>query len=108
MTDALADPTRKLPLAGCVNFRDLGGYPTADGGRGRWRRLFRADGLTRLDDRDCALLGELGLATVIDLRTVGEVENRGRFPQDSVAVQYHHLPLTDVLPPPEDLARYGE
>src|SRR5258708_1091664 len=100
MTAPLPDPPRNLPPPGSVNFRDRGGSPAGDGRRVRWRRLFRADGLTRLDDRDCALLGELGLATVIDLRTVGEVENRGRFPQDSVAVQYHHLPLTDVLPPP--------
>jgi len=108
MTEALDDPARKLPLAGCVNFRDLGGYPTADGRRVRWRRLFRADGLTRLDDQDGALLNELGLHTVIDLRTPGEVETRGSFPHDLVAVDYHHLPLTDVLPPPEDLQRYVE
>jgi protein-tyrosine phosphatase len=108
VTEALDDPTRKLAMAGCVNFRDLGGYPTTDGRRVRWRRLFRADGLTRLDDQDCALLADLGLTTVIDLRTVGEVENRGRFPLESVDVDYHHLPLTDVLPPPEDLGRYNE
>jgi protein-tyrosine phosphatase len=108
MTDALTDPTRKLPLSGCVNFRDLGGYPTTDGRRVRWRRLFRADGLTRLDAEDCARLVELGLTTVIDLRTVGELEGRGRFPDDVVPVDYHHLPLTDVLPPPEDLERYRE
>src|SRR5579872_47636 len=102
------DPVRRLPLAGCVNFRDLGGYPTQDGRQVRWRRLFRADGLARLHEADLALLGELGLATVIDLRTVGELEGRGSFPHDVVPVDYHHLPLTDVLPPPEDLHRYGE
>ncbi len=109
MSSALEDdPVRRLPLAGCVNFRDLGGYPTLDGQRVRWRRLFRADGLARLHEADLALLGELGLATVIDLRTVGELEGRGSFPHDVVPVDYHHLPLTDVLPPPEDLHRYGE
>ena len=108
MGSALDDPARKLPMSGCVNFRDLGGYPTHDGRRVRWRRLFRADGLARLEQGDLALLGELGLATVIDLRTVGELEGRGRFPQDAVPVEYHHLPLTDVLPPPEDLNRYNE
>jgi protein-tyrosine phosphatase len=106
--DPVADPLRKLSLAGCVNFRDLGGYPTADGKRLRWRALFRADGLSRLDAEDCAQLAALGLATVIDLRTVGEVEQRGRFPEDAFEVEYHHLPLTDVLPPQEDLSRYDE
>jgi protein-tyrosine phosphatase len=101
-------PTRKLDLRGCVNFRDLGGYPAADGTRLRWRRLFRADGLSRLDEDDCALLAELGLATVIDLRTIGELEERGRFPEHHFSVEYHHLPLTDVLPPQDELERYDE
>ncbi len=37
-------PGRQLPMSGCFNFRDLGGYPTHDGQKVRWRRLFRADG----------------------------------------------------------------
>jgi protein-tyrosine phosphatase len=102
------EPDRKIALAGCVNFRDLGGYPTSDGRRVRWRMLFRADGLARLGEDDYVLLGELGLTTVIDLRTVSELETRGRFALDALPVDYHHLPLTDVLPPPEDLSRYGE
>jgi protein-tyrosine phosphatase len=102
------NPDRKLTLSGCVNFRDLGGYPGAEGRRIRWRRLFRADGLSRLDAADCALLADLGLTTVIDLRTLGEVEERGRFPEDAFAVEYHHLPLTDVLPPTDELERYDE
>jgi len=108
VTDAVAEPRRKLSLSGCVNFRDLGGYPTADGHRIRWRTLFRADGLAALDADDCSQLAAFGLATVIDLRTVGEVEQRGRFPLETFAVEYHHLPLTDVLPPQEDLSRYDE
>lgn len=108
VTDAMAQPQRKLTLSGCVNFRDLGGYPGADGRTIRWRRLFRADGLTRLDEDDCAQLAALGLATVIDLRTKGEVEERGRFPEEAFEVEYHHLPLTDVLPPTADLSRYDE
>jgi len=104
----MAHPQRKLTLSGCVNFRDLGGYPVADGRSIRWRQLFRADGLTRLDEEDCAQLAALGLTTVIDLRTNGEVEQRGRFPEDAFEVEYHHLPLTDVLPPTEDLSRYDE
>ena len=108
MSDAPVQPPRRLTLTGCVNFRDLGGYPGAEGRALRWRRLFRADGLTRLDEDDCAQLADLGLATVIDLRTKGEVEERGRFPEDAFEVEYHHLPLTDVLPPTEDLSRYDE
>ncbi len=108
MSDVLAQPPRRLTFAGCVNFRDLGGYPGVGGRTIRWRRLFRADGLTRLDEDDCAQLADLGLSTVIDLRTQGEVEQRGQFPHEIFEVEYHHLPLTDVLPPTEDLSRYDE
>ena len=36
-------PKRRVEIEGCNNFRDLGGYPTSDGRRVRWRVLFRAD-----------------------------------------------------------------
>lgn len=99
---------RHLALAGCYNFRDLGGYPTEDGGHLRWRRLFRADGLTQLTEDDCAILTKLGLATVIDLRTASEVGDRGRFPVETVEVDYHHLPLTQSIPGTEEVPDWGE
>ncbi len=101
-------PSRTLELEGCVNFRDLGGYETRDGRFTAWRRLFRADGLNRLTDADHAVLVGLGVATVIDLRTVEEAEQRGRFPVDAVPVTYVDLPLTDVLPSPEELPEWSE
>ena len=91
-------PSRTLEFEGCVNFRDLGGYRTTDGRMVAWRTLFRADGLNKLTDADLAQLTDLGLATVIDLRTLDEAEQRGSFPVDRVAVTYVGLPLTDVLP----------
>ena len=78
------------------------------GGHLAWRRLFRADGLTRLNEDDCAALTELGLATVIDLRTASEVNDRGRFPTETVEVEYHHLPLTDSIPGTEEVPDWGE
>jgi protein-tyrosine phosphatase len=93
---------------GCVNFRDLGGYRTADGRMVAWRTLFRADGLNKLTDADVAQLGELGLATVIDLRTLDEAEQRGSFPVERVPVTYLGLPLTDVLPATEELPDWKE
>ncbi len=67
---------RKLPLEGPRNFRDLGGYPTADGRRVRWGQVFRADSLAELTDADVAYLGRLGLARVIDLRGDSEIQER--------------------------------
>jgi protein-tyrosine phosphatase len=100
--------TRHVTLAGCFNFRDLGGYETEDGRVLRWKRLYRADGLTRLSAQDCAILTELGLATVIDLRTNDEVDQRGKFPVEVVEVEYHHLPLSDSIPGTEEIRDWGE
>jgi protein-tyrosine phosphatase len=99
-----SEPSRTLVFDGCFNFRDLGGYPTADGRRTRWRRLFRADGLSRLTENDLSTLAALGVVTVIDLRTDLEADTQGRFPRDVAGVTYHHLPLTDTLPGEEESA----
>jgi protein-tyrosine phosphatase len=101
-------PSRNLEFEGCVNFRDLGGYATTDGRTVAWRRLFRADGLNKLSDSDLAQLAELGLSTVIDLRTLDEAEQRGSFPVDRFPVSYVGLPLTDVLPATETLSDWRE
>ncbi|MEI7858434.1 MAG: tyrosine-protein phosphatase [Acidimicrobiales bacterium] len=101
-------PSRTLEFEGCVNFRDLGGYRTADGRMVAWRRLFRADGLNKLTPGDRKQLVDLGLTTVIDLRTLDEAEQRGSFPVDDVPVRYVGLPLTDVLPATEDLPDWKE
>jgi protein-tyrosine phosphatase len=50
----------------------------------------------------------MGLATVIDLRTHDEAEQRGRFPVEEMAVRYLRLPLTDVLPATSELPSWGE
>jgi protein-tyrosine phosphatase len=94
---------RHIALLGAVNFRDLGGYRTADGRRTRWRTLFRADGLSSLETSDLQVIRELGITTVIDLRTSAELE-RGRFPVETVPVDYHHLPLLDEVPDPDSFA----
>lgn len=65
---------RRFELEGAKNFRDFGGYPTSNGSRVAWRRLFRSDLLSDLTDNDLVLVGNLGLRTVCDLR--GEEERR--------------------------------
>ncbi len=100
--------TGTVDLDGCVNFRDIGGYATADGGRVRRGRLYRADGLNRLSDRDIDTLRALDVRTVVDLRTPSEAETRGNFPVDRLPVTFVALPLTDVLPAPEELPEWKE
>jgi protein-tyrosine phosphatase len=87
---------RTIDLAGCHNFRDVGGYPTADGRQVRWRQVFRSDALHHLTSADVARLSdEIGLGTIIDLRSTGELESEGRGPLGNEAMTFHHLPLFD-------------
>lgn len=64
--------TRRIPLEGAVNFRDLGGYRTADDRFVRWGLVYRTDHLTALTARDYDDIGRLGIRLVCDLRTPGE------------------------------------
>ena len=87
---------RLIPLDGCLNFRDLGGYPTRDGRRVRWRQLFRSDALHLLSAADVAhLRDELRIGDVVDLRSTGEIKTDGRGPLEAEPIRFHHLPLFD-------------
>jgi protein-tyrosine phosphatase len=94
---------RRILLQNVHNFRDLGGYPTEDGRTTRWRVLFRADALHRLDADELDQLRPLGIRTVIDLRSPAELA-LGRFPVEDHPVSFHHLPVVDAAAAPEDLA----
>ena len=67
---------RHVPLEGCLNLRDLGGYGTADGRRVRFGCLFRSDELHALTDADLEAVGALGIRVVFDLRNVDERDAR--------------------------------
>ena len=108
MVSSSVSDSRFVDLEGCFNFRDLGGYRTAGGQTVRWRRLFRADGLQRLTDEDRRDLGDLGLRTVIDLRSGDELTERGRIAWPAPGLAYHHLPMFDVLPDREEFPTWVE
>lgn len=74
MDDPAEERQRCIALTGATNFRDLGGYPTANGGRTKWRLVFRSDALHRLTHEDVAAVQELGVRTVFDLRRQEECD----------------------------------
>ncbi|MEU8762173.1 tyrosine-protein phosphatase [Streptomyces sp. NPDC048659] len=77
--------TRHVTFDRLHNFRDLGGYRTADGGTVRWRTLYRSDSLAKLAGpgagADLERFRALGVATVIDLRYPWEIAAKGRHPE---------------------------
>jgi protein tyrosine/serine phosphatase len=87
--------TRWLDLDGVVNARDVGGLPLADGGQLASGRLLRSDNLQDLSDDDVrTLVDDLGLHTVIDLRTGAELQLEGPGPLagvDTVRIEHRSL-----------------
>jgi protein-tyrosine phosphatase len=83
---------RHIPFARLHNFRDLGGYPAADGQVVRWRRLYRSDSLGKLAGEDWDRFRALGVGTVIDLRYPWEIDAKGRVPEHP-GLTYHNLSI---------------
>lgn len=63
---------RILALEGSRNFRDLGGYPAADGRTVRWGMLFRSGALSGLTEAGFAAFRARNIRTVCDFRTERE------------------------------------
>jgi hypothetical protein len=77
---APATPDRILRWDGCVNVRDLGGLPLADGGETAYRVVVRADWLPGLSEVGRRALVDYGVSLVVDLRPDGEHESDGNDP----------------------------
>ena len=85
-----------LPLEGCFNFRDLGGYATASGRKVKPGMLFRSDALQHLTAQDAKYVREtLGLATVVDFRNTHEVARDGRSDAAIPWVNYFNEPVLE-------------
>jgi protein-tyrosine phosphatase len=95
-----------IELEGAVNVRDLGDLPTEDGQKTARARLLRADNLQELSAADITkLVRDIGVTTIVDLRSSNELAAEGPAPLDGVAgVRHAHHPVlpevgtsTDVI-----------
>ena len=96
---------RRILLCGMENLRDLGGYPLA--GRGserftRWGSLYRGDLPKQVTQADRQRLRELGITTVVDLRSAEEIERKPDPLAQEPGIRYLHCPLAGDAgcPPP--------
>jgi protein-tyrosine phosphatase len=71
--DLADDRGRHIPVQGTLNFRDVGGLEVEGGGVVARRTLFRSDALHKVEAAGSRMLSELGLRTVLDLRTLEEL-----------------------------------
>lgn len=85
---------RHIRFDGALNFRDIGGYPTGNGGTVRWDAVYRSAALHDMTERDARKAStELGVRTVLDLRGPAEFERAPAFGPlvDSGQVTRHHV-----------------
>jgi protein-tyrosine phosphatase len=75
----------KVRLDGQPNFRDLGGFETADGRQVKSGAVYRSGELAHLTDEDVATLEEMGIRTVVNFLLPEEIEKNGpdRLPADT-------------------------
>jgi len=87
---------RVIHLKGTTNTRDIGGYQTSDHRTLRWRQIIRSENLSRLTADDFHQLEEMGVKTVIDLRTDREAEQSPTVWQGEHPPQFYHFPIGDA------------
>lgn len=84
--------SRHIKFEHVINFRDLGGYRARDGYTVAWRRLFRSGEFRNMTRSDFNLLtGEIGVTSVIDLRSSIEVERQGVGLLSEADIRYHNI-----------------
>lgn len=88
---------RQIQADGVQNLRDVGGYPTVDGRRTRWRTLLRSGSLHGLSPAAVERLVIEGVRTVVDLRRPTEVNDRPDISFSGKGVAYLNVPLYDVF-----------
>ncbi|MGI5888806.1 MAG: tyrosine-protein phosphatase [Oscillospiraceae bacterium] len=84
---------RRYPISCARNVRDLGGYPTQNGGVTKFGVFIRSNMWDDAPDQDIALIKSAGVTTVIDLRSSDEVERHPHPLNESRGFDYHNVPL---------------
>src|ERR1700691_1959828 len=59
---------RHVVLQGAANFRDIGGYTTADGHHVKWGEIYRSADISKLTDADLEILKGRKITYDVDLR----------------------------------------
>ncbi|MXY87885.1 MAG: tyrosine-protein phosphatase [Dehalococcoidia bacterium] len=81
-------------VEGAVNFRDLGGYHTADGLVVRSGLVYRSGMMHTITPAGLVTLREaLGIRTVVDLRNAQELDADGTSPFEDYGVEWRNAPI---------------
>lgn len=82
---------KRLKLEKAYNVRDLGGFETENKEITKWNVLFRSDNLCQLTKEDWNSLKEHNIKTIIDLRSLSEINVQDYAVPENIT--YIHSPL---------------
>ncbi|MDW3192935.1 MAG: tyrosine-protein phosphatase [Cytophagales bacterium] len=87
---------RQIKFEKVLNFRDLGGIRTVDGRQVRWGKIYRSGKLEKLQYDEFEAMKTLNIKTVVDLRTVGEVDHAPDKIPPNQGVDWIHIPISGI------------
>lgn len=87
---------RHIVFEDVLNFRDIGGIRTEDGRQIRWGKIYRSGKLEKLKSKEFEAMKKLGIKTVVDLRTVGEVRHEPDEIPANQGVNWFHVPISGI------------
>jgi protein-tyrosine phosphatase len=100
--------SRHIGLKSVTNFRDIGGYKTRKGQTVAWRRVFRCGEFRNMTQDDFKrLTNELGVVSVIDLRSGPELENNGKGLLEGSEIKYCNIAFMTDDDPGANASRYA-
>ena len=84
--------TRNINIPGIQNFRDLGGYESANTGKSlRWGMIYRSAQIDSIPPCSRQELKNMGIRTIIDLRSESERQNYPQLHDDKFKIV--HIPI---------------
>lgn len=89
----MTTPMNQRPFAGLSNFRDMGGYVTADGRKMKQGILYRSEDLSRLTSEDQEHLQRYGIRLICDLRTPQEKKSKPTRLRGEKRPRLAHIPI---------------
>lgn len=103
--------SRRLPLKGAVNFRDIGGNTAANNRLVKTGLVYRSDHLSRLSNHDLQILQGLNFKTACDLRSIKEQQRSPDILPGDGSVRLLPLPVQSKIFDPAtamDLLKSGD
>jgi protein-tyrosine phosphatase len=84
---------RHIKFDNIHNFRDIGGYETADGKKVKWGKIYRSGQLYSPTHNDIDKIYSLNIKTIMDFRSKHEINDKPNYVFENV--NYLHSPAVD-------------